>query len=614
MGASGTTRTTKRPAALWVGLAVSLIIGLGSAASYASRPGAITDYASAPLSPGASAHIVVNATGFASCSLLLNGPGRRHSGPFGTTVRLPYIEWSWRLPGNAAPGVWRATVRCLSDGKGRVYRSSSQHLRVRGRGVRIATRLAKGLLVPGSLRLSFSYRAPTASGSGRRRSVAGKRGAAPSPSSSSGGGGPVQPPGSSSTGLLSPGYHRIATSTQVEGAVISGDGRYVVFWSCGGVAGVLAESCADGASASSIDQVYETDLETGQTSLVSAAEGGGAGNGWSGNAAVSQDGRYVAFYSHASDLEPIAAGSSLQLFERDMATGVTTLVSVNSSGSMGANGEPNGFPPAQPAISANGEYVAFATTATNLLATPTSNEQVFEHDMASGVTILASQGLGSEWITATQPAISADGRYVAFATSKIANFQGCAVARWDTAASITKWVSGPANGLYCDGSASVSMSATGQFVGYNTDVWLSGGSVEDCGKYQGHATACIPAFETNLSAGSTQLVTGDLEGGLAGGLSGVDGVSEDGRYVLAYSNAEDIVPEPISISPCLLTCRFGMYLFDQQTKAVQVLKPPTPEYPEAYQSVATAGMDEAGDRVAFISCPSLCQWVYIWNR
>ncbi len=613
MGASGTTRTTKRPAALWVGLAVSLMIGLGSAASYASRPGAIIDYASAPLAPGASAHIVVNATGLASCSLLLSGPGRRHSGPLGTKVRLPYIEWSWRLPRNAAPGVWRATVRCLSDGKGRVYRSSYQDLRVRGRGVRIAERLAKGLLVPGSLRLSFSYRAPTASGAGQRKSVAGKRGAAPSPSSNSGGGGPAQPL-TPSTGLLSPGYHVIANSSQVNGAEISGNGRYVVFWSCGGIAGVLAASCSSDPSEPSIDQVYETDLETGQTSLVSAAEGGGAGNGWSGSAVVSQNGRYVAFFSDASDLESAPAGSSSQLYERDMTIGATTLVSVNSSGSMGENAEPNGFPPAQPAISANGEYVAFATSATNLLATPTANEQVFERDVATGVTTLVSQGLGSEWIAATHPAISTDGRYVAFATHTIANFHGCGVAQRDTNTNTTRWVSGPANGLYCDENASVSMSATGQFVGYNTDVLLSGGSVEDCGKYQGHATACIPAFETDLSAGSTQLVTGDLEGGLAGGLSGVDGVSEDGQYILAYSNAEDIVPESISISLCLLTCRFGMYVFDQQTKAVQVLRPPTPEYPESYQSVATAGIDEAGDRVAFVSCPSVCQWVYIWNR
>ena len=234
--------------------------------------------------------------------------------------------------------------------------------------------------------------------------------------------------------------------------------------------------------------------------------------------------------------------------------------------------------------------------------------------MATGVTSLISQELGSDWIAATHPALSADGRYVAFAAFTIANFQGCAVALRDTVANTNRWVSGPANGLYCDGNASVSMSSTGQFVGYNTDVLFSGGSTQDCGTYHGHATACIPAFETNLGDGSTQLVSRDLEGGLAGGLSGVDGVSGDGRYVFAYSNADDIVQEPIEVGSCLLTCRFGMYVFDQQTKAVQVLKPPTPEYPESYESVATAGMDEAGDRVAFVACPSVCQWVYIWNR
>src|ERR1700734_1029865 len=62
MGASGTTRTTTRRVAPWVGLAVSLTIGLGPSASYASRPSRpIIDSASTPLSPGASAHLVVNA-------------------------------------------------------------------------------------------------------------------------------------------------------------------------------------------------------------------------------------------------------------------------------------------------------------------------------------------------------------------------------------------------------------------------------------------------------------------------------------------------------------------------------------------------------------------------
>jgi Tol biopolymer transport system component len=108
-------------------------------------------------------------------------------------------------------------------------------------------------------------------------------------------------------------------------------------------------------------QLYAYDRSTKTTDLVSAAVFGAPAGGGSGAISLSDDGRYVAFSSGSADLVPYDVNQRDDVFVRDRQTKTTRRVSVNSVG-----GEANGTS-TEPAISGDGRYVAFESQATNLL-------------------------------------------------------------------------------------------------------------------------------------------------------------------------------------------------------------------------------------------------------
>ncbi|MFT4188321.1 MAG: S-layer homology domain-containing protein, partial [Aeromicrobium sp.] len=194
--------------------------------------------------------------------------------------------------------------------------------------------------------------------------------------------------------------------SQFRGLSMSADGRYVAFPS--GASDLVA-----GDTNGSWD-VFVRDMQTGVTRLVSATPSGGSGNEESGYGAtsVSADGRYVAFDSSASDLVTGDTNGSGNVFVRDMQTGQTSLVSATSSG---GGGNDNSW---DPSVSADGRYVAFDSSASDLVAGDTNGARdVFVRDMQSGVTRLVSAApscWGGSSSSSRQTSVSADGRYVAF--------------------------------------------------------------------------------------------------------------------------------------------------------------------------------------------------------
>ena len=99
---------------------------------------------------------------------------------------------------------------------------------------------------------------------------------------------------------------------------------------------------------------------------------------------VSADGRYVAFYSDADNLVPGDDNDSYDVFVRDRQTGTTTLV----SGGVSGPGDGSAF---DPSVSADGRYVAFYSNATNLVPGGSNgNYQVFVRDLQAGTTTLVS--------------------------------------------------------------------------------------------------------------------------------------------------------------------------------------------------------------------------------
>lgn len=139
--------------------------------------------------------------------------------------------------------------------------------------------------------------------------------------------------------------------------------------------------------------------------------------GASDNAAVSADGRYVAFTSSADDLVARDTNHSVDVFVRDRGTGRTERVSIATGGEQ-ARRSAHGSD--QPAISGDGRYVAFTSVASNLVSADTNGESdVFVRDRVAGKTARVSVGGGGAQAHRGSglPAISADGRAVAFVSA-----------------------------------------------------------------------------------------------------------------------------------------------------------------------------------------------------
>jgi Tol biopolymer transport system component len=195
-------------------------------------------------------------------------------------------------------------------------------------------------------------------------------------------------------------------------AAISADGRVVVLTSA-------ATNLADGPDANeSADDVYSVDVASMTIRRVSVdAAGRQPAAGASFAPALSADGRYIVFSSTApldgAVVPPAAATGRPQVnvYLRDMTLGLTTRVSVRA-GSAAPNGSSY-----EPAISGDGRYVAFVSDATNLVGHDENRAaDVFLRDLRTGTTELVSRSEsgGSANGPSVHPAISGDGGIVAF--------------------------------------------------------------------------------------------------------------------------------------------------------------------------------------------------------
>lgn len=171
---------------------------------------------------------------------------------------------------------------------------------------------------------------------------------------------------------------------------VSDDGRFVVFMTA---ADNLVPHDLNGQT-----DVFLRDMLAGTTTCLSVADDGRPANAWSDQADMTRDGRLVAFYSNATDVDP---DERRGVFLYDRLTGETEWIAAGQ----------------RPSLSEDGRYVAFDSSVNNLVPGDTNGvRDVFVLDRAAGTTSrvsISSEGMqgGSESNT---PAISADGRFVAF--------------------------------------------------------------------------------------------------------------------------------------------------------------------------------------------------------
>src|SRR5262249_11291128 len=185
-------------------------------------------------------------------------------------------------------------------------------------------------------------------------------------------------------------------------ASISADGRFVTFSSR---ASDLVASDTNG-----FDDVFRHARATGTTERVSVdSSGAQALNGHSDWSRISGDGRYVAFQSDATNLVASDTNHSRDVFVRDRVLGTTERASVDSAG-----GEASGM---GPSISTDGRFVAFSSHATNLDPGDTNRwEDCFVPDRVTGLPECVSFATPSSPVDADSDwtSISANGEFVAF--------------------------------------------------------------------------------------------------------------------------------------------------------------------------------------------------------
>ena len=309
---------------------------------------------------------------------------------------------------------------------------------------------------------------------------------------------------------------------------ISADGRYVAFHS-------ETSNLVAGDSNGVVD-VLVHDRRTGQTTRVSVDSSGAQGNGNSGHpVSISADGRYVAFESDANNLVAGDTNGTSDIFVHDRGTRRTTRVSVNSSGdegndvSLGAS------------ISADGRFVAFYSGANNLVTGDTNGRQdVFVHDRQKGLTnrvSVDSSGAQGNSLSA-RPSISADGRYVAFISSAMNLVAGDTNGRddvfvYDRQTGRTTRISVDSSGAEGnDVSFNASINADGRYVAF-----VSGATNLVTGDTNGRRDV----FVYDRQTGQTTRVSVDSTGAEGNFLSRHPSISADGRYVAFFSFANNLV-------------------------------------------------------------------------
>lgn len=324
--------------------------------------------------------------------------------------------------------------------------------------------------------------------------------------------------------LISVGLDGKAAAGQSEDGVISASGRYVAFMS-------YASNLVAGDKNGKLD-VFVRDRFSATTERVSVGTGGVEGNNESASPDISADGRFVAFYSSASNLVP-GDTSYGDVFVRDRQTGTTERVSVGPGG-VPSNG--NSF---EPAISADGRFVAFGSDASNLVAGDTNDHNdIFVRDRQTGSTVRVSVGPGGVQANddSQEPAISADGRFVAFEAraSNLVNGDTNGLADVfvrDLKDGVTQRVSvGPAGAQSDFRCFQAAISADGRFVAF-----------------QSQASTLIPhdtnqnldTFVRDRVKGTTRRVSVTADGRQIDGSSGNARISAQGRFI-AFSTLSAI--------------------------------------------------------------------------
>ncbi|MCU1500694.1 MAG: WD40-like Beta Propeller Repeat, partial [Ilumatobacteraceae bacterium] len=311
---------------------------------------------------------------------------------------------------------------------------------------------------------------------------------------------------------------------------ISADGRFVAFES-------TASNLVD-ADTNGLRDIFVHDLQTNTTTRVDVSSAGQESAGGDSIApSISAEGRYVVFHSSATNLVPDDTNGKFDVFVHDMVTGSTTRVSLGVGGAQGDNNSTFGR------ISGNGRYVAFMSSADDLVPDDTNTAfDVFVRDLAGGTTTRVSVATGGAQATgdtgSALPAISFDGRFVAFESTTTNLVPGDTNARSDVfvrdtiALSTTRVSVGPGGIQENGGATNAAVSDDGRFVGFESDA---------SNLVAADTNGLVDVFLRDTLTASTIRASVSNAGNQAAGSSFSAAISDDGRLVAFHSLAPNLV-------------------------------------------------------------------------
>jgi Tol biopolymer transport system component len=338
------------------------------------------------------------------------------------------------------------------------------------------------------------------------------------------------------------------------GATITPDGRFVAFDS---YAGNLVPNDATPTTS----DVFLVDRESGTIELLDLSSAGvQADDRTRGPVALSSDGVRAAFVSLAGNLVAGDTNNVDDVFVRDGASSTCVRVSVASDGSQSDRGSSG------PLLSADGQLVVFVSQATNLVAGDTNGfDDIFTHDLASGVTQRVSVGpLGQANDNCSRPALSGDGRFVAFNTTSplvVGSFSTQSqIYLYECMSGELRVISHMFNGDPANGSSvEPSLSYDGQRIAFRS--WASNLIPGDVG-------GGCRVYMRDLNENSYVLVTQNTLGQPANNSTlSPPVISPDGSVVLFTSYATNLAPDA-STSPSTYT---NLYLRDLRTQSTQCI-------------------------------------------
>jgi hypothetical protein len=334
---------------------------------------------------------------------------------------------------------------------------------------------------------------------------------------------------------------RISTTTSAEAnsnsfyPALSADGRYIAFNS------FASNLVPDATIPNGSGQIYVYDRMTDEIKLVSKLDPSDSNNNPGDNTSdypsISSDGQYVAFSSFANNL--VVGGtvnSHRDIFIRDMLNNQTEVISLSDSAEWGNNSSE------YPVISTDGRYVAFESSATNLVADDTNNVfDIYVHDRLNNTTERVSISTSGEQgdRDSLKASISQNGRYVAFestSTNLVSGSTGSQIFIRDRWNGTTQLASITDTGIPGNGTShNPSISADGRYVVFES---LSSNLIAN--DTNGQSDIFVYDRQTGLTD-RVSISSGGFESNSDSFCYHQNSISADGQYVIFHSEATNLV-------------------------------------------------------------------------